>query len=85
MSVQMCYRIKDNIRISKNQLSTTFPMTITLFVYDYWLFCELFIYKLFCELFIYKKYLYDEVTDDIFDISNVRICNIKLGDVYTLI
>ena len=27
MSVQICYRIKDKIKISKNQLSTTFPMT----------------------------------------------------------
>ena len=32
MSVQMCYKIKDNIKISKNQLSTTFSMAVTVFV-----------------------------------------------------
>ena len=32
MSVQMCYRIKDNIKISKIQLSSTFPRTVTVFV-----------------------------------------------------
>ena len=32
MSVQMCYRIKDIIKISKIQLSTTFPMAVTVLV-----------------------------------------------------
>ena len=32
MSVRLCYRITDNIKISKTQLSTTFPITLRVFV-----------------------------------------------------
>ena len=40
MSVRLCYRITDNIKITKVQLSTTLQITstATVFVLEYWLF-----------------------------------------------